>query len=162
MVFDSDVTNEIEQQNSLSKEIAAEVAQFFAAAKRAQSPWTAVKDDQGKTYYWNKDTNQTSWDKPAGFEEPPTPKRAPPPLADSPEVENEKLVQRSLEEQIREETLHWMKLATKVKPLCAADCDFFVFSWPHRYLVVVVCYSRTLVSAFCFPPCFEKIKQRTQ
>ncbi len=30
--------------------------------------WTKVKDDDGRTYYYNTKTEQTSWDKPDGFE----------------------------------------------------------------------------------------------
>ena len=29
--------------------------------------WQAVKDATGRTYYWNKDTNSTTWDPPPGF-----------------------------------------------------------------------------------------------
>ena len=29
--------------------------------------WQAVKDAEGKTYYWNKDTGATTWDPPPGF-----------------------------------------------------------------------------------------------
>ena len=41
-----------------------------AQATPSDSPWMAVTDDSGKTYYWNQDTDETSWDKPAGFVEP--------------------------------------------------------------------------------------------
>ena len=27
--------------------------------------WEAVVDDAGRTYYWNVDTDETSWDRPA-------------------------------------------------------------------------------------------------
>ena len=29
--------------------------------------WQAVKDATGRTYYWNKETNATTWDAPPGF-----------------------------------------------------------------------------------------------
>jgi len=33
----------------------------------ATGGWQAVKDATGRTYFWNKETNTTSWDPPPGF-----------------------------------------------------------------------------------------------
>ena len=30
-------------------------------------PWQAVKDSSGRTYYWNRDTQATTWTPPDGF-----------------------------------------------------------------------------------------------
>ena len=30
----------------------------------AASKWQAVQDDEGRTYYWNKDTGETTWEPP--------------------------------------------------------------------------------------------------
>lgn len=70
---------EKEQAKTVSP-TSASLGTFFGAPPSAppasppppakKSPWTAVKDSEGKTYYWNEETNATSWDKPADFEEP--------------------------------------------------------------------------------------------
>lgn len=38
--------------------------------KVAKSPWVATTGEDGGVYYWNQDTDETSWDKPAGYVEP--------------------------------------------------------------------------------------------
>ena len=35
-----------------------------AASSDLAEGWEAVTDDQGRTYWWNVDTNETTWDKP--------------------------------------------------------------------------------------------------
>jgi hypothetical protein len=40
------------------------------ATKKKASPWKPVQADDGSTYYYNEDTNETSWDPPAEEPEP--------------------------------------------------------------------------------------------
>ena len=35
----------------------------------AEDEWTKTQDDEGRTYYYNTKTEETSWDRPAGFDE---------------------------------------------------------------------------------------------
>ena len=37
-------------------------AQFYQS--KMESKWTPVKDEQGRTYYWNESTHETSWNPP--------------------------------------------------------------------------------------------------
>ncbi len=38
-----------------------------AVAPPAPSPWQALQDEAGRTYYWNSMTGQSQWEKPAGM-----------------------------------------------------------------------------------------------
>ena len=38
-------------------------------AHNEQSPWMPVEDENGQVYYFNSETNETSWDPPSGWEE---------------------------------------------------------------------------------------------
>jgi len=49
----------------LQTQRAKQVAPAAPAAAPA-ADWEAIKDAQGRTYYWNKATNETQWTKPAG------------------------------------------------------------------------------------------------
>ena len=72
-------TKTVEKKKSAKKKTAKPaVAAKPAKAKRPvpkrpkpkpkRNPWQAVTDeDSGDTYYWNEDTNETSWDKPEGM-----------------------------------------------------------------------------------------------
>jgi hypothetical protein len=35
--------------------------------KSSKMPWEEVYDENGNPYYYNSDTNETSWEPPAGF-----------------------------------------------------------------------------------------------
>lgn len=44
------------------------VASVHQADSIRQSPWTAVDSGEGSFYYWNEDTDETTWEKPADFD----------------------------------------------------------------------------------------------
>lgn len=49
---------------------AANAASNAAADKRKALVWTKVRSDNGLFYFWNEKTDQTTWDRPAEYEEP--------------------------------------------------------------------------------------------
>ena len=42
-----------------------------ASSSSSSSSWVAYQDDEGRTYYFNTETEETTWDVPAGFVEEP-------------------------------------------------------------------------------------------
>ena len=49
-----------------------------ASSSSSSSAWVSYQDDEGRTYYFNTETEETTWDTPAGFvEEEPDGRRPP-------------------------------------------------------------------------------------
>ncbi|VEU34087.1 unnamed protein product [Pseudo-nitzschia multistriata] len=64
-----------EEKNQEKPELKIEAEEAVPAEENkasvpATGDWAEFQDDEGRTYYYNEKTEETSWDRPAGFKEP--------------------------------------------------------------------------------------------
>lgn len=59
--------DEVKETEEQSKEGNEEKATTATTEDKTVGEWTEVQDDEGRTYYYNTKTEETSWDKPEGF-----------------------------------------------------------------------------------------------